>query len=97
MVALTAQTPETRTPLAFLLLVTLAGQLLPEAQGCGRGSVYITNNEYRQILIAISDNVPENSRLLTRITEIFTEASAFLYQVTKYVLTSALPDLFQGL
>ena len=51
---------------------------------CGRGAIYIMDNEYRQMLIAISEAVPENPDLVTRIQEVFTAASARLYQATKW-------------
>ena len=54
-----------------------------EVQGCGRGSIYIENNQYKQVLVAIGHNVTEDIRIIDRIKEIFTEASAFLYQATK--------------
>ena len=50
---------------------------------CGRGAIYIMDNEYRQVLIAISETVPENPDIVTRIREVFTAASARLYQATK--------------
>lgn len=48
-----------------------------------RGSIYFENNGYRQILIGISDNVPEDTVLLDRIKDVFTKASAFLHEITK--------------
>ncbi|XP_064595911.1 calcium-activated chloride channel regulator 1-like [Liolophura sinensis] len=55
----------------------------PKAEVQERGSIYLKNNGYRQILIAISDNVPEDTSLLDRIQDVFTKASAFLYEITK--------------
>ncbi len=49
-----------------------------------RGSMFIENNEYQNMLIAISENVKEDEDLVTRIKEVFTEASQFLYQATRY-------------
>jgi len=46
--------------------------------------VYLLNNEYHNIVIAINENVPENPQLLERIKEIFTESSALLYEITRY-------------
>ena len=64
-----------------MLLLMLASPVMVGA--CGRGSITITNNEYKQMLIAISENVPEDPQLITRIREVFTDASSLLYQVTK--------------
>ena len=66
----------------ILLLLCWAGLPRPSS-ACGRGAIVFLNNEYTEILIAISEDVPENNRLLTRITKIFTEASALLYQATR--------------
>jgi len=51
--------------------------------GCGRGSIYIENNQYKQILVAIGHNVTEDIRIVNRIKQILTDASAFLYRITK--------------
>ncbi|XP_071112483.1 calcium-activated chloride channel regulator 3A-1-like [Haliotis cracherodii] len=57
--------------------------LLPLATGCGRGVVHIKDNEYRGILIAIEDSVPEDYSLIEKLQSIFTNASQYLYRVTR--------------
>ena len=52
---------------------------------CGRSSITLQNNGYSNILVAISDEVPDNPSLLQRIREVFTEASAALYTATRFV------------
>ncbi|XP_070559946.1 calcium-activated chloride channel regulator family member 3-like [Ptychodera flava] len=52
------------------------GGLLP------RSRISLVNNEYRGILIAIGEDVPENASLLERLQEIFTNASKSLYRAT---------------
>ena len=47
-------------------------------------SVTIENNGYRNLVIAISDDVTEDTTLPTRLTEIFTAASQVLYSATRY-------------
>ncbi|XP_006813357.1 calcium-activated chloride channel regulator 1-like [Saccoglossus kowalevskii] len=46
--------------------------------------VTLINNEYHDIVIAIEDNVPEDKALLDKIQEVFTDASAFLCEITRY-------------
>ncbi len=58
----------------------LLNQQVTEVQG---GAIRIKNNGYSQILIAIAENVPENSTLIDNIKTTFTKASSFLYKVTK--------------
>ncbi|XP_006813356.2 calcium-activated chloride channel regulator 1-like [Saccoglossus kowalevskii] len=46
--------------------------------------VKLINNEYHNIVIAIEETVPEDLDLLDRIQEVFTGASAFLCEITRY-------------
>ena len=46
-------------------------------------TVTIDNNGYRNLLIAISDDVDEDTTLLTRLNDTFTAASQKLYRATK--------------
>jgi calcium-activated chloride channel regulator 4 len=69
--------------LLLVLLVFSVSQISP-SEGCGRGSINISNNQYKGILIAIGENVPENQTLIDRIRDVFTEASEFLHTATKY-------------
>nr|XP_002739811.1 PREDICTED: calcium-activated chloride channel regulator 4-like [Saccoglossus kowalevskii] len=46
--------------------------------------VTLVNNEYHDIVIAIEENVPEDLALLDKIQEVFTDASAFLCEITRY-------------
>lgn len=73
-----------KVAIVAIFLVVSTGQW-SVSEACGRQAIYLKNNGYRQILLAISDNVPEDSALLERIKEVFTKASAFLYQITKKV------------
>ena len=67
------------------LAVLCALALVSGTNGCGRGSIYLMNNEYKQVLIAIGPQVPENPALIQKLKDVFTKASAFLYQATRYV------------
>ena len=49
----------------------------------GRGSVYLENNGYRNILITIGDQVQEDPKLIDMIKQLFTDASQFLYDATR--------------
>lgn len=51
--------------------------------GCGRGSVFLKNNGYRQVLIAVGEDVTEDHTLIERIKQVFTDTSALLYNVTR--------------
>lgn len=78
-------------PILTVAIVVLSLLVLTQpAASCGRGSIYIINNEYRQILIAIAENVPENPTLLDRIRDVFTEASEFLFRSTRLVMIDIL-------
>ncbi|XP_064594617.1 calcium-activated chloride channel regulator 1-like [Liolophura sinensis] len=69
---------------AFVVIVLVASiGHWPVTEACGRGSIYLKNNGYRQILIAIGNNVTEDISLLNRIQDVFAKASTFLYQITK--------------
>ncbi|XP_067674814.1 calcium-activated chloride channel regulator 3A-1-like [Haliotis asinina] len=57
--------------------------LLPLASGCGRGVIHIKDNEYRGMLIAIEESVAEDYLLIEKLQSIFTNASQYLYQVTR--------------
>ena len=63
-----------------LLVLIYVGSL---TEGCGRGSIKIQNNGYKDVLIAIGDKVPEDSSLIDKIKEVFTDASALLYTATR--------------
>nr|XP_006816547.1 PREDICTED: epithelial chloride channel protein-like [Saccoglossus kowalevskii] len=67
----------------WLVTVVLFVQI-SAVENCSRSRVTLQNNEYRNIVIAINENVPEDPHLLDRIREIFTKASAFLYKATRY-------------
>ena len=53
-------------------------------ESCGKSSVTLSNNGYNNVLIGISEKVVEDTELITRIKKIFTEASQFLYEATRY-------------
>ena len=63
-----------------LILMSLA--LICE--GCGRGAIKIQNNGYKDVVVAVGDKVAEDSHLLDRIKQVFTEASALLYSATRW-------------
>ncbi|KAK7507541.1 hypothetical protein BaRGS_00001476 [Batillaria attramentaria] len=56
---------------------------------CGVGgisrpsSVTLDNNEFKNVLVAIHPEVPEDVNLLQRIQDTFTKASAYMYEATK--------------
>lgn len=52
-------------------------------ESCGKSSVTLVNNGYREVLVGISEKVEEDPQLIVRIKEIFTEASQFLYEATR--------------
>ncbi|XP_006823722.2 calcium-activated chloride channel regulator 1-like [Saccoglossus kowalevskii] len=53
------------------------------AGGISHTKVYLSNNEYHNIVIGIDESVLEDSELLDRIKDVFTDASAFLYEATR--------------
>lgn len=63
---------------AVLLLMLISVQ--HGSIDCG---ITIENNGYRNIVIAISDDVPEDTALLDKIREVFTAASQALYTATR--------------
>ena len=67
----------------FVLLIAAVSSV----HGCGRGAITIKDNGYRGILVAIDENVAEETRLIDRIKDVFTSTSAFLYQATRYACT----------
>ena len=56
---------------------------LPVSSACGRGAIILQDNVYKQTLVAISEAVPEDLRLIDRIKEAFTEASYTLFKATR--------------
>ncbi|XP_038047651.1 calcium-activated chloride channel regulator family member 3-like [Patiria miniata] len=56
---------------------------LVSAQRDSRASLELVDGGYVNLLIGISDRVPNNPALLDRIMFVFTEASKFLFQATK--------------
>lgn len=46
-------------------------------------AISIENNSYSDIVIVIHPDVPENAGIIAGIREVFTEASAFLYEITE--------------
>ena len=68
----------------FILLGAFVLLAIPRVKACGRGSMYINNNEYHNMVIAIAEAVDEDETLITRIKEVFTQASEFLYRATRY-------------
>ena len=70
----------------LLMVVAAAAAALPVlVGGCGRGSVFLRQNGYLQVLVAIDDEVTEDARLVERIREVFTNASRLLYQMSRCV------------
>ena len=68
------------------LVLVLGGSLLllaPPVAGCGRGAMLIDKNGYRQVVIAVGEDVPETPRLVDRIKEVFTATSQRLHQATR--------------
>ena len=50
---------------------------------CGRGAITIKDNGYKNILVAIDDQVPEDANLVERIKKMFTDASQLLYKMSR--------------
>ncbi|XP_054996343.1 calcium-activated chloride channel regulator 4 [Sorex araneus] len=50
--------------------------------GCKSSLIELKNNGYEGIIIAINPEVPENETLITKIQDIVTEASAYLFKAT---------------
>ncbi|CAH1799912.1 unnamed protein product [Owenia fusiformis] len=67
----------------FRSFMVLISTVLLGVESCGRGTIFLKDNEYRQTLIAIGDGVQEDPALIERIKTVFTDASALLYQVTR--------------
>ncbi|XP_070557598.1 calcium-activated chloride channel regulator 1-like isoform X2 [Ptychodera flava] len=63
--------------LSLALLQHVSFALLP------RSPISLENNEYRGVLIAISEDVTENATLLERLKEVFTDTSDALYEATQ--------------
>ena len=61
------------------LLFVIVGLL----SGLNDGAITIESNGYRDVVIAISDDVVEDSAILDRITAIFTAASQALFTATR--------------
>ena len=47
-------------------------------------AVTIENNGYQNVLVVIDESVPEDQQLVQHIKNAITNASAFLYQITRY-------------
>ncbi|XP_077985931.1 calcium-activated chloride channel regulator 4A-like [Glandiceps talaboti] len=67
-----------------LILFLVAVFAVSVRVSCERNSIYLENNEYTGLLIAINERIPEDPTLVDRIKTIFTEASDFLYESTKH-------------
>ena len=50
-----------------------------------QAQITIENHGYKGVLVALSDDVDEDPRLIQGIKEAFTQASEFLYQITGQV------------
>lgn len=72
--------------LLFVLIFLLFSLILP-IQNCTsfkkKSKITLDKNGYSDIIVGIEDAVRENPELIDRIKETFTEASAFLFNVTK--------------
>ena len=81
----------TKTMMSWGLTVFMAGVLVMSSGFLGtvsadrssRASLELIDGGYRNLLIAISDRVPDTPELIDRIKTVFTETSRFMYQATK--------------
>lgn len=46
--------------------------------------INLLNNAYENVLIALNNDLSENYEIVNRLKYLFTEASAFLFNVTRY-------------
>ncbi|XP_064642232.1 calcium-activated chloride channel regulator 1-like isoform X2 [Lineus longissimus] len=46
--------------------------------------IILRNNGYENVLVAISDSVPEDPKIIKRIKAIFTDGSGYMYRATRY-------------
>ena len=70
--------------MAFLITsLFILSVAVVSTESCGKSSVTLVNNGYREVLVGISEKVEEDPQLIVRIKEIFTEASQFLYEATR--------------
>ncbi|KAK7097266.1 calcium-activated chloride channel regulator 3A-1-like [Littorina saxatilis] len=69
---------------AMTLTVIVAVITLPALVGaCGRGTVFLRDNGYQRLLVAIDDEVGEDARLVQRIKDVFVNASRLLFQMSR--------------
>ena len=68
----------------FVLLIAFTAAVIPlNVTACGRSNVFLKDNGYRHLLVAIDDKVEEDPRLVDRIKEVLTNASRLLYQMSR--------------
>ena len=67
----------------FITSLFILSVAVVSIESCGKSSVTLVNNGYREVLVGISEKVEEDPQLIVRIKEIFTEASQFLYEATR--------------
>ena len=74
----------------LVLLTLIATTLVGTVQSCSSyktsSKIQLEKNGYKNILIAIGEDVAENYELIERIKSTYTEASSLLFNVTKYKL-----------
>ena len=70
------------------LLAIIVATLVSTVQSCSSyktsSKIQLEKNGYKNILIAIGEDVAENYDLIDRIKSTYTEASSLLFNVTKY-------------
>jgi len=64
-----------------LLLVSL--YCIPVCHACGRGAISIKENKYENILVAISESVPEDYQIVERLKIILSDTSKLLFDATR--------------
>eukprot|EP00118_Oscarella_pearsei_P002569 m.10908 g.10908 ORF g.10908 m.10908 type:complete len:933 (+) comp22777_c0_seq2:260-3058(+) len=82
------------------MLLSLA-VLLTALLGHSQCRVVLQDNGYRNLVVAIGENVPESAGLLQEITTAFTKASSYLYAATKqrayfHQVTILVPESWQS-
>ncbi len=67
----------------FIVVAALAGSVKSCSSYKASSKIQLEKNGYKNILIAIGEDVAENYELIERIKTTYTEASSLLFNVTK--------------
>ncbi len=71
----------------LIILVTINVNYVQSCSNYKRESrITLEKNGYTNIVVGIEEGVPENKHLIDNIKTVFTEASEFLFNITKYLI-----------